>query len=1425
MQHKTVPQCDRHKIRQCLLAAAIAMAIQAPAFGFEIHNTSPYSIRAKVTPGDFDEVIPPGDMRSCSYTNTDCNPTGEQTASLTLVVETLDSNDQDFMATVELLGGAQAYVHRETRSEMGLEPLLYVDSWNVPGDALVDDSRLGTGQTERSVRFLASADCQYQHPGTTAAATDWPVADATNQRMKSMTLNKPNRIRGILYAGDLTQNARRDEWEHYKSEIGSMGEFFYDGMGNHDLANDRPCVTTSPAGCTIRDEIAETIRDRKHRTTKTNKAPGDDPHYSWDWDDVHFVQLNLFPGNAPSTGRPEDDSGTTLDPADALTFLVDDLAQHVGSSGRPVVLVHHYGFDEFSVGSNWWTTAERNAYWDAIAGYNVIGIFTGHQHLAETSTVWRFDFERPSGAAGPGLIPTFVTGGAINGVFLDVEINDDDQMIVTRRFNDGRQLDQELVKFGPDDFIDGAQSNDDCFDRFSLGGAMDISIEDLRVYDNDEDWYSVHVPSGSTLNIDLSFLHDYGDIDLEVIKVCGLSAVESATSTDDNETLSWTNTGSTSVETRIRVFMKSGEGSNTYDFDLSIGGDALEENDICSTPKPLAMGVHNDLSVQGDDEDWYRVSVPAASLLTVVMTQFDSFNDVKIEVWNACNDSSPNPSQSNANLETATFSNDGPARDVWVRVYMVQPLGFSSYRLSISSGALDGGDCDDAELILGAGSLDPREVFDGADDWYLIDTEPGVQYTVELAFQHAIGNIDLEFWNECGGARIQASASVTDNESLSYLSAGGEDLYIRVLMADPGGLNQYTLSVTTHVTYRGDDLCENATPISGVKEFQFDNTGATRDGSFNPLCQILNSDIIDHDVWFDWTATVTGTATLSICSSSTQVDTKIAVYEGVGCTGAILACDDDSCDAKSEVTFPVTVGEQYKLRIGTYESAQPGTGSFTISVEDAFGPNTECSEAIELSPGTYSDLVLPPQDSTDNTDWWTTTVPPNTRVVVDLLYDSGVQFLAGADFELYRAYTPHCSGTVPGGLVIDPISSGLRILHINTVGTNTYSFKVKNDNNVEGANYTLRITHTTVDDHLEPNDTCETPAATSPGFYTDLRCADDDYYAISMPETSILDVDAFFAQADGDLSLLLYGPCEQQLALNNTSTDDESLRYVNTGPARTVMVRVVRVTPTGIVPYAMNVSVTDIDDCNGNGIDDPIEIANQLTDDCNSNGIPDACDMEPPVLNSNLTGIDDSVWLGVPDDNWVGIGTSFVTYDFGGARVVDGPGSDFNVYEADTGVAEFDKIIVLVKGPTGSFIDITATASPVVRIPGDEQHGNDAFARSYDIAASGLTDVRYISVDGVGVTGPAGGTNGFDLDAIGAIYVAPSGCDVLFDGDMNCDGFVDMLDASLFVTALVDPASFAIVEPFCPMQRADVNRDGLIDGNDAQGFVELLLMP
>ncbi len=145
--------------------------------------------------------------------------------------------------------------------------------------------------------------------------------------------------RGVLIAGDLVDDmGNRENWRGYKDLFDPQGEGrlrypVYAGAGNHDLTSD----TGFGEFNWLQKEL---IARNRRRPAELNLGPNG-YHYSWNWEGMHFVNLNVFPGN---DHRPVyDNHAPWNDPKESLGFLKKDLAEHVGESGRPVILMWHYG--------------------------------------------------------------------------------------------------------------------------------------------------------------------------------------------------------------------------------------------------------------------------------------------------------------------------------------------------------------------------------------------------------------------------------------------------------------------------------------------------------------------------------------------------------------------------------------------------------------------------------------------------------------------------------------------------------------------------------------------------------------------------------------------------------------------------------------------------------------------------------------------------------------------------------------------------------------------------------------------------------------------------------------------------------------------------------------------------------------------------
>jgi len=162
---------------------------------------------------------------------------------------------------------------------------------------------------------------------------------------------------------------------------------------------------------------------------------------------------------------------------------------------------------------------------------------------------------------------------------------------------------------------------------------------------------------------------------------------------------------------------------------------------------------------------------------------------------------------------------------------------------------------------------------------------------------------------------------------ISFPAIAGNNYLIEV-----GGYNADTgpglISVSCDTVIPDDpsnNNCNNAKPIGDVTDLAFDTSNATFDGPGHCMDS--------PNIWYIYTATCTGEATVSLCGSS--YDTKLAVYNGGSCNPSLnrlIACNDDSCGRQSEVTFEVIAGQQYLIEVGGF-SDETGEGLINVSCE------------------------------------------------------------------------------------------------------------------------------------------------------------------------------------------------------------------------------------------------------------------------------------------------------------------------------------------------------------------------------------------------------------------------------------------------------------------------------------------------------------
>ncbi len=233
----------------------------------------------------------------------------------------------------------------------------------------------GTSAREKSFFFLVVSDSHY-------GKADRQKNRETVERMNGMEgtdlpgwlTGKAGKPLGVIHCGDILDGPADSAYMQFEEDYGLTGERLlklpvYETFGNHDGGLNQVVRQGSIRRNPLRPGLAMVSENGLH--------------YSWDWQGVHFVNLGAYPGNEwiDSCGWCHYFKDPFREPLFSRDFLKKDLARNVGTSGRPVVLVQHYGWDDFS--KLWWTLPEKDSLAAAVKPYNVIGIFHGHSHALE----------------------------------------------------------------------------------------------------------------------------------------------------------------------------------------------------------------------------------------------------------------------------------------------------------------------------------------------------------------------------------------------------------------------------------------------------------------------------------------------------------------------------------------------------------------------------------------------------------------------------------------------------------------------------------------------------------------------------------------------------------------------------------------------------------------------------------------------------------------------------------------------------------------------------------------------------------------------------------------------------------------------------------------------------------------------------------
>lgn len=243
----------------------------------------------------------------------------------------------------------------------------------------------------------------------------WPTASGPTYGLTRGAGSAIKAPKGVIMNGDLTEDwwpQRVQLFERYYTSPSSLKWPLYPGLGNHEYANHwNDCwytggpayyLTMGERGCAAnaRDFVKTMIHCDKVPNFPASSVQSFDKKslaYSWNMGSYHFVELH----NYPTYERKE------IEISSSIGWLKTDLSEAT-AAGRKIVLNFHDFGDHM--------TKSDPAFLSAVAGQNVVAVFSGHIHGDS-------GFIAPR--TGESQIDHFRSGSSDYRTFLLVEFADD----------------------------------------------------------------------------------------------------------------------------------------------------------------------------------------------------------------------------------------------------------------------------------------------------------------------------------------------------------------------------------------------------------------------------------------------------------------------------------------------------------------------------------------------------------------------------------------------------------------------------------------------------------------------------------------------------------------------------------------------------------------------------------------------------------------------------------------------------------------------------------------------------------------------------------------------------------------------------------------------------------------------------------------
>ncbi len=256
----------------------------------------------------------------------------------------------------------------------------------------------------------------------------------------------------------------------------------------------------------------------------------------------------------------------------------------------------------------------------------------------------------------------------------------------------------------------------------------------------------------------------------------------------------------------------------------------LDDTPAGAVPRPV--GAH-DLVHCAFDQDWSRFYLLAGASVGVTVTQADPTGslDVRLE-----DEGGAVLARASASGGVATLAAVAPRSATYLLVVEDDAEFETAYRLDLVADCLDDPEEPDSPAPLGVetvpGLLRQRVLCAGDDDRYLLSVQAGSALSADMAFDGALGDLDVEILDP-SGAPVASSTGTGSTESAAFVSVADGVHVVRVFGKSATDRNVYdlTLGATGCVDDRGenDDSAATARPLVAGQSVSGTICGADED--------------------------------------------------------------------------------------------------------------------------------------------------------------------------------------------------------------------------------------------------------------------------------------------------------------------------------------------------------------------------------------------------------------------------------------------------------------------------------------------------------------------------------------------------------------------------------------------------------------------